>query len=122
MTPTELLATAHRLTDEPDSGTAGLWSRAAAVLLRQALEGAVCEMWTRRAPRVVQVPWSTQFLCLREFISDTQLADEATSTWAALSVACHHRGYSVGPSAGDLRTWADTITRVVDAVATKGVH
>ena len=45
MTREDLLAAARRLVERPDAGTAGVWSRAVALLARQALELAVAGLW-----------------------------------------------------------------------------
>ena len=116
LSPVELLAAAHVLVERPTEQTEGYWARAAALLMRQALEGAVYAHWTRTEPRLTMAPYSTQLLCLREYIADTELADSAANTWAGLSRACHHHGYGLGVTGAELRGWGATVSAIIRVV------
>jgi len=106
-----LLAAARRLVDRSDGVVVGLWGRAAALLVRQALELVVRALYVRKAPRLRLAPLSTQMLCLSEFTADTDMARQVALAWSQLSAACHHRGYSTGPSARDLEAWIEAVER-----------
>jgi hypothetical protein len=51
VTPAELLDAAWAVLRRPWPGTTGLWSRAASLLGRQALEAALDELWSRDGSR-----------------------------------------------------------------------
>ena len=112
-TPEELLGLARQMVDEPSPPTRGLWARAAAILGRQALEEAMRCLWRSRAPRLETANFTTQLLCLCEFIADSHLAQRTAYVWACLSNACHYRGYGMPPTAEELTTWLDTVAAVV---------
>ena len=42
----------------------------------------------------------TQLICLRSYLEDAPLAARAGHAWSALSRACHHHPYELGPTAG----------------------
>ena len=110
---TDLLAEARALVDQADRVGAGLWPRAAALLARQALETGMDELWRRRAPEVAQLSARAQLTCLPEYLRDERLAGEVAFTWSQLSAACHHRGYDVGLTLGELRARFDVLDRLL---------
>ncbi|HZM50999.1 MAG TPA: hypothetical protein VFE68_10920, partial [Vicinamibacteria bacterium] len=66
MTDTQAtLQLARDLLSRGDPSTAGLWPRAAALLIRQALEEAVDAYWTTRQLPLESVSTQTQLVCLR---------------------------------------------------------
>ncbi len=93
------------------------WARAAALLLRQTLEGTLADLWLRKAPSLENASFSAQLACLREFTSDAQLVADTTYTWHTLSAACHHRGYGLPPARDTLHLWLATVERLVDGLA-----
>ena len=114
--PATLARLARGMLDDPSPPTRGLWARSAALLARQALEGAIREHFLAHAPAVVAAPFSTQLVCLREYTSATDTAARAAGTWAALSDACHHRGYGAPPTASELRGWLANVDEVLIAL------
>ena len=114
MAPRETLAAARALVDRTMPSTAGLWPRAAALLARQALEGALDALWAVRAPGLVAVSARAQLACLPSFLADRQLAAEVAYTWTALSDACHHHFYELGPTEGELRARFQVVERLLD--------
>jgi hypothetical protein len=119
MTPADLLGAARELIRRPDAATAGLWPRAAALLGRQALEGALEDLWRRKRLDLVESSARVQLLCLPTYLGDAALAARASHAWAALSHACHHRAYDLAPTATELTSWLDVVADVV--AATPGV-
>ena len=113
-TPEELLGLARQMVDEPSPPTRGLWARAAAILGRQALEEAMCCVWRSKAPALEQANFTTQLICLCEFVADTHLAQQAAHVWACLSNACHYRGYGMPPTAQELTAWLNSVEVVLD--------
>jgi hypothetical protein len=103
--PRQLLALADDLLRRTDPTTAGLWPRASALLALQALELSVLRLWQRRALDLQGCSMRTQLICLRSYLEDARLAARASHAWSALSRACHHRSYELGPTAGELRSW-----------------
>ncbi len=108
-TPSELLAAARRLLDQPADATAGLWPRAAALLARQALEGQLAHLLDAEAPGASAAPFTTQLLVLRSIHPNPDLAARVAYAWNALSRATHHHGYELPPTAVALRSWISTI-------------
>ena len=114
MTPQELLAAARRLIERPDAMTAGVWPRAAAFLVRQALELAMAALWAAdpRATGLSGCTMRSQMLCLAAYL-DPDTATRAAYLSAALSRACHYHSYELAPTAAELTRWLDEATRLV---------
>ena len=111
----ELLHTARRLIEEPDSPE-GVWPRAAALLARQALEGALDRLWADTLPGMEQATRFTQLACLGQVLNDRTLVTEVRSAWSSLSRACHHYQYELGPTAAELQRWIRQAERLVEAL------
>jgi hypothetical protein len=90
-----------------------LWSRAAALLGRQALEAELDELWSRTAPGIERASTKCQLLCLPAFLSDRGLAGRAAHAWGALTGACHHHPYELPPTAEELERWLDAVEAVI---------
>jgi hypothetical protein len=103
------LQLARDLLSRVDPSTAGLWPRAAALLIRQALEEAVDAYWTTRQLPLESVSTQTQLVCLRMMTTGDLLPAQLHETWGALSRACHHHPYELAPTAGELVTWIDVV-------------
>jgi len=115
-TPPELLSLAAGLLSAPPPGLEGRWPVAAALLLRQSLEGALHDLWRGVAPGVDQASETTQLLVLREQI-DPRLARRVAYTWAALSRASHHHAYELPPTRVELAGWSATVEELGEAVS-----
>lgn len=114
MTPAELLDAARTMVRHPPrSGSAGLWSRAAALLARQALEAELDQLWAGTRPGIEQASTRCQLLCLPAFLPDRRLAGRAAHAWAALTRACHHHPYELPPTAEELDGWLDAVEAVI---------
>jgi hypothetical protein len=103
--------------DEADPSTVSAWSRASALLARQALEEALKEYWIRWAPGVERLNMRIQLDCLRGYLTDMALVDDITFTWHALSRATHHHPYELDPTADELRSLVSSTDRIVAALA-----
>ncbi|MDG9723524.1 MULTISPECIES: hypothetical protein [unclassified Streptomyces] len=102
--PETLVAAARRLL-LPEPGTVhslapGLRARAAAVLLRMALDLALDAYWLRVTPSMTRVG-KHRMLCL-EWYADHDTARRCRATWAALSATCHYRAYELPPSPAEI--------------------
>jgi cytochrome c5 len=103
------LQLARDLLSRVDPSTAGLWPRAAALLIRQALEEAVDAYWTTRQLPLESVSTQTQLVCLRMMTADNALRGQLHEAWGSLSRACHHHPYELAPTAGELATWIEVV-------------
>ena len=114
MTPGELLASAHELINRPGAATTGVWPRAAAMLARQALEGAVDTRWAAQAQTVgmAQATMRSQLICLPEYL-DAAVARQVTFAYAALTRACHYHPYELAPTAAELTRWICDVEALV---------
>lgn len=118
MTPEQLLDRARTLVANFTPGTAGLWPRAAALLARQAIEAAMDELWTARAPGCAELSARAQLMCLPEYLRDRALAGEVAFAWVTLSEACHVRAYETGPTAEELEARFAVVDRLVQRLIT----
>jgi len=114
VTPDELLEAARSMVRRPRPATAGLWSRSAALLGRQALEAELDELWSQTAPGVERASMRCQLLCLPAFVRDAELAGQVGHAWAALTYACHHQPYELSPTAEELERWLDAVEALID--------
>jgi hypothetical protein len=113
--PSDLLARARELIERPDSELVGLWPRAGALLARRALEETLDVLWAKKAPGLAGASARAQLMCLPSYLGkDADLAADVVYTWNALSEACHHHPYEVGPTAAELHTHLDTVHRFIE--------
>lgn len=107
----ELLALCRVLVNSNDWATAFWWGRAAAVLARQAVELSLDEFWAQRSIPMVDATARGQFLALRLYLVDEDMAAEGHATWSLLSRACHHHPYDLQPSRDEVLGWIDAAER-----------
>ncbi|HZU19332.1 MAG TPA: hypothetical protein VFD01_22390 [Candidatus Dormibacteraeota bacterium] len=109
MEPEELLAAGRDLVQRASPATAGLWPRATALLARQALEEGLRRFWRGREPGLAEVQnLRCQLVCFTS-LCDRTLGDRVHQAWLALSHACHHHPYELGPTADELQGWMETV-------------
>ncbi len=108
-----LLDTARDLLARPRRGElAGTWPRAAALLIRQALEAALDQYWRDRGLALHECNARAQWICLADYErKDPATVAALSGTWHALSRACHHHAYELPPTAAELRGWLDVVER-----------
>jgi hypothetical protein len=107
----ELLALCRTLVTSDDWATAFWWGRAAAVLARQAVELSLDEFWAQRSMPMIDATARGQFLALRLYLDDQDMAAEGHATWALLSRACHHHPYHLQPSRDEVLGWIEAAER-----------
>ncbi|MCM1946139.1 hypothetical protein NC315_12235 [Streptomyces sp. G2] len=112
----ETLATAADRLLRPAPGTVhtlapGPRARAAAVLLRMALEQALDSYWRRVTPSMTRIG-KHRMLCL-EWYAGQDTARRCRTTWSALSTACHYRTGELPPSPAEIRTRLLEVTRLL---------
>jgi hypothetical protein len=117
MTPAELLTVAREIQEQPSATTAGIWPRAAAILARQALEGALDELWeaspdTRRLSDCTR---RSQLACLPSYL-DARTARQIAYVWSALSGACHYHAYELAPTTAELVGWIDIVDQLLTSI------
>jgi hypothetical protein len=101
----------------PEAIPTASWSRAVAVLGRQAIERGMTDLWSVVAPPMTTVRnKKAAFICLRAYI-DPALAGRVHYAWGAFSDACHHHVYDLPPSAAELSGWLDITDEFLAAVA-----
>ncbi|MEV7787742.1 hypothetical protein AB0O72_20500 [Streptomyces sp. NPDC088106] len=116
--PEGLVADAGRLL-LPPAGTMqtlapGLRARAAAVLLRMALEQALDAYWRRITPRMTRVG-KHRMLCL-EWYAGRDTARRCRTTWAALSATCHYRTYELPPAPTEIQARLEEVIGLLAAL------
>jgi hypothetical protein len=116
--PHDLLAMADGLLRRADPTTAGLWPRASALLALHALEASLHRFWERGHLDLAGCSMSTQLICLRSYLEDAKLAARTGHAWSALSRACHHHVYELGPTIGELQSWFSVVGELVERVGT----
>lgn len=117
LAPVQLLDHARRLLDDSAGGTVSAWSRAAALLARQALEEALRRFWRIKAPGVEYTNMRAQLACLRTYLPSDALASDVSFAWYALSRATHHHPYELDPTREELESLLATAERLIDAIA-----
>ena len=92
--------------EQPDGG--GFRTRAAAFVVRQALEEAVYQALHSRFGVGRSTTFTAQMIALREVV-EPELAATVAWTWSALSAATHAQGYALPPTVGELERWMGVI-------------
>ncbi|MFF7981999.1 hypothetical protein ACFZDK_23195 [Streptomyces sp. NPDC007901] len=116
--PETLVTAAGRLL-LPEPGTVttlspGLRARAAAVLLRMALDQALDAYWQRLTPSMTRIG-KHRMLCL-EWYAGHDTARRCRTTWTALSAACHYRRYELPPAPAEIHTRLLEVTSLLAAL------
>jgi len=89
------------------------------MLGRQALEGALAELWRSQAPGLEEASFKTQLLCLPAFLGTKDaLAGRVNHVWWSLTRVCHYNPYRMSPTVDELNDWLDTIEQFSQAVET----
>jgi hypothetical protein len=114
--PKTLLNHADVLLTDPPNALLGRWPAATAVLLRQALERSLAQLWLDRVPALLEAPYRVQLLCLPRYIN-ADIAVLAAYTWSELSSACHQRAYDLPPTSVELARWYERVEALVREVA-----
>jgi len=110
-----LLGAADRLLNPPPDTastlTPGLRSRAAAVLLRLALDETLDAFWGGVSPAMTRNGRS-RMLCLQWYVRPS-VARRWHTTWSALSAACHHHTYELPPTPTEVRAWHQDVAELL---------
>ncbi|MEU5365849.1 hypothetical protein ABZ354_20665 [Streptomyces sp. NPDC005925] len=109
----ELLTAAGRLLD-PAHGTTlspGVRARAAATLLRLALDESLDAFWRSVSPRMTRTG-RTRMLCLQWYVSPS-VARQWYTVWSGLSAACHYHTYDLPPTPAEVRAWHQDVSELL---------
>lgn len=121
MTPNELLQAARSILQKTGGMVAALWPRSAAILGRQALEGAIRQMWLGEPELAAMAERSmrSQLIGLPA-VTSAEMASRIRFVWGALTEACHYHPYELAPTAGELSRWLGEVGHVLEATAEAG--
>jgi len=112
----EFLDEADRLLTTVVPGTRGRWPRACATLIRLALEKTLDDYWAIRLPEAKKCSMRAQLLLLPRY-AGTEVAGDARDAWFGLARATHHHAYELAPTAAELRTWHDLVSKITKAIS-----
>ncbi|MDX3539792.1 hypothetical protein PV721_36830 [Streptomyces sp. MB09-01] len=119
--PHHLVAAAGDLLTPPPGTeptlTPALRARAAAALLRLALDEAMDDFWRGVSPRMVHARGRTKALCLDAYVSPA-LARQWYAVWRALTAAGHHHTYEPPPTPAEVKAWHGAVTDLLHAMPT----
>ncbi|KUO16115.1 hypothetical protein [Streptomyces dysideae] len=113
----ELLASADQLLN-PSDDTAlspGVRARAAATLLRLALDETLDAFWRSVSPRMTRSTGRTRMLCLQWYV--TSVARQWYTVWSGLSAACHYHTYDLPPTPAEVRAWHQDVSELLRVLA-----
>lgn len=97
----------------------GLWPRASALLVRQALEESLTGYWMVKGIALERCSTRAQLICLHEYLHEGDLASRLAHAWGALSRACHHHPYELPPTVEEIKSWMEPV-RELHAVLVRG--
>lgn len=89
----------------------GLRARAAAVLLRLALDETLDCFWQSVSPSMTRNGRS-RLICLQWYVRPS-VARQWYAVWSALSAACHHHTYELPPTPAEVRAWHQDVTELL---------
>lgn len=111
---------ARAIAHAADSLDLSSWHRAAGVLARQALEGALAELWTNAGHAGMNdLPVAKQLLALPYWRPGWErVGRDARAAYDGLTTTCHASLYEVPPPPGQLLDWCDAVERLRAKAAT----
>ncbi len=115
----ELLDAARRLAVIVDRRLGCSARVAAALLLRQEIEGLLGEYWARVAPGLDACSMRAQLAALPFYLEPAELAGRVALAWHQLSALCHHDAYELAPLPSELLVLAGTTDALRSAVASR---
>lgn len=110
----ELLEMARAVLDDAPRSLRVDRTAAAALLIRQALEVAVDQVWADCVPDMAQTTDRAQQITLAFYVGG-ELGDQVTWAWSRLSHLCHHTAYEMPPSVAEVRELIEVVERLATA-------
>lgn len=92
----------------------GVRARAAALLLRRALERGLDDFWEGVTPDMTYIG-KHRILCLEAY-TGRETARRCYLTWSALSTACHYRAHELPPGPSEIRGRLLEVDTLLDAL------
>jgi hypothetical protein len=114
MNSADLLSMARSLGAESNRNLGSSRFLASTLLLRQSLENALDDFWSRTVPGLVNVSNRAQLIAL-PFYLDRELALRVQYAWYQLSGYCHHDAYELPAPAHELEICAAAIEGLIGA-------
>ena len=114
--PEDSLHLAEQLMTDSTRGSRSVWPRAAAWLIRLALERGLDEYWALVLPEAADCPMRAQLILLTEYCP-APTASLIRQSWNGLSGACHHHAYELAPTSAELRSWHIAVSACLRALA-----
>ncbi|WP_328433556.1 hypothetical protein [Streptomyces sp. NBC_00425] len=113
----ELLSAADQLLNPPDDTALSpdVRARAAATLLRLALDETLDAFWRSVSPRMT-LNARTRMLCLQWYVSPS-VARQWYTVWSGLSAACHYHTYDLPPTPTEVRAWHQDVSELLRVLA-----
>ncbi|MFD6281398.1 hypothetical protein ACFWFI_38405 [Streptomyces sp. NPDC060209] len=108
-------AAEHLLTPPPGvtyTTAPGTRARAAAALLRLALDETMDTFWKDVSPAMTRTSGRTKALCLERYVSPS-VARQWYAVWSALSAACHHHICELPPTPAEVRAWHQDVIELL---------
>ncbi|MEU2749763.1 hypothetical protein ABZ613_26460 [Streptomyces collinus] len=114
----ELLVAADRLLNPSDETalSPGVRARAAATLLRLALDETLDAFWRSVSPRMTRSTGRTRMLCLQWYVAPS-VARQWYTVWSGLSAACHYHTYDLPPTPAEVRAWHQDVNELLRVLA-----
>ena len=111
-TPAQLVELASSFAGGADRKLGASRFLAAALLLRQALEASLDQLWNAQVPGLAACSGRAQLVSLPFFLSDDELAQDVVYCWHRLSHACHHDEYDLPPTGLEVQHLAGIVKRL----------
>jgi hypothetical protein len=116
-TPATLVDLALHLNRDADRRLGSSRQLAAALVLRQALEAAIDDLWHEVAPDLATCAARAQLVSLPFLLNNERLARDAVYAWYQLTRACHHDEYDLPPTDDEVERLAGTVRSILAANA-----
>ncbi|SFY44070.1 hypothetical protein OH786_31375 [Streptomyces atratus] len=113
----DLLAAADQLLNPPGDTalSPGVRARAAATLIRLALDETLDAFWRSVSPRMTR-NGRTRMICLQWYVSPS-VARQWYTVWSGLSAACHYHTYDLPPTPAEVRAWHQDVSELLRLLA-----
>src|SRR5215469_5012104 len=80
----------------------------------------IADQRTARLPEAKSCSMRAQLLLLPRY-AGAEVAEDARDAWFGLARATHHHAYELAPTAVELRTWRDLVSKITKAIGASGL-
>src|SRR5262249_30618755 len=81
----------------------------------------IADQRTARLPEAKSCSMRAQLLLLPRY-AGAEVAEDARDAWFGLARATHHHAYELAPTAAELRTWHDLVSKITKAIGAGGLR